>query len=83
MVQQYYRCGYSWKIVDPSSLQLELAHDISYPNVCVLTASIEKWNNNIYIYIHRSGTYFTLLIECIVSSPLELLLIPSSESRLV
>ena len=43
-------------------------HDIFYPNVRVLTANIDKWNNNVYIYAHRSDTYFPLLKEYIVSS---------------
>ena len=58
-------------------------HDIFYPNVRVLTANIEKWNNNVYIYTHRSGTYFPLLTEYIVSSLFELPLIHISDSHLV
>ena len=58
-------------------------HDIFYPNVRVLTANIDKRNNNVYIYTHRSDTYFTLLIECIVSSLFELPLIHISDSHLV
>ena len=57
--------------------------DIFYPNVRVLTANIDKWNNNIYIYTHRSGTYFTFLTEYIVSSLFELPLIHISDSYLV
>ena len=56
-------------------------HDIFYPNVRVLTANIDKWN--IYIYTHRSGTYFLLLTEYIVSSLFELPLIHISDSHLV
>ena len=59
-------------------------HDIFYPNVRVLTANIDKWNNNIYIYTHRSGTYFPLLFpEYIVSSLFELPLIHIRDSHLV
>ena len=57
-------------------------HDIFYP-VRVLTANIDKWNNNIYIYTHRYGTYFPLLTEYIVSSLFELPLIHISDSHLV